>query len=164
MIRLLAHLPEILMLLIFAGGAALIVWYVRAFYAERGNRQKKAREHRMRYGGECILEWNGSFADGPVDPEFGKLVVEIPRKRGSGAACFYERGLVLENKRLPYGEIKDVLLAEATTDKKYTLKQAVRDMGVLWIYPQKGTAMGIREMSYHFDNEIMKKIKQGLGF
>ncbi len=80
------------------------------------------------------------------------------------AACFYERGLVLENKRLPYGEIKDVLLAEATTDKKYTLKQAVRDMGVLWIYPQKGTAMGIREMSYHFDNEIMKKIKQGLGF
>ena len=55
-------------------------------------------------------------------------------------------------------------MAEATTDKKYTLKQAVRDMGVLWIYPQKGTAMGIREMSYHFDNEIMKKIKQGLGF
>ena len=37
-------------------------------------------------------------------------------------------------------------------------------MGVLWIYPKKGVAIGLREMSYQFDNEIMGKIKAGLGF
>ena len=37
-------------------------------------------------------------------------------------------------------------------------------MGVLWIYPKKGATIGLREMSYQFDNEIMEKIKQGLGF
>ena len=88
----------------------------------------------------------------------------VPKKRGDGAALFYEKGLVLEKRRLPYSEIKDVLLEAATENKKYTLKQAVRDMGVLWIYPKKGTTIGLREMSYQFDNEIMEKIKQGLGF
>lgn len=110
-----------------------------------------------------MLEWEGPRAEGAADAEFGALVVEIPKHSG-GAARFYERGLALENKRLPYSEIKDVVLAEATEAKKYTLKQAVRDMGVLWIYPKKGVAIGLREMSYQFDNEIMGKIKAGLGF
>ncbi|MBD5497500.1 MAG: hypothetical protein HDR11_07010 [Lachnospiraceae bacterium] len=159
-----AYLPEILALLIFAGGAALIIWYLKAFYADRAERQKKAEEHQNRHGGECVLEWSGSFADGAADTEFGRLVVEIPKKSGNGAALFYEKGLVLGNKRLPYGEIKDVLYAASTPDKKYTLKQAVRDMAVLWIYPKKGATIGIRELNYQFDNETMENIKKGLGF
>lgn len=157
-------LSVLIVTLFFVGGTALIVWYLKSFYAERANRAKKAEEHRSKHGGECILEWSGSFASGVPDAEFGKLVVEVPKKRGDGAARFYEKGLVLEKKRLPYSEIKDVLFVAATSDKKYTLKQAARDMGVLWIYPKKGAAIGLREMSYQFDNEIMEKIKQGLGF
>ena len=57
-----------------------------------------------------------------------------------------------------------MVFVAATSDKKFTLKQAARDMGVLWIYPKKGAAIGLREMNYQFDNEIMEKIKQGLGF
>lgn len=154
----------IVFLLILAGGAALIVWYLKSFYASRAEREKKAEAHRQKHGGEHILEWSGPFADGAPDGEFGKLVVEIPKKRGGGAARFYEKGLVLDKKRLPYSEIKDILLAAATPDKKLTLKQAARDMGVLWIYPKKGSAIGLREMSYRFDNEVMGKIKEGLGF
>ncbi len=157
-------LSVLIVTLFFLGGIALIVWYLKSFYAERANRAKKVEEHRSKHGGEYILEWSGSFASGAPDAEFGKLVVEIPKKRGDGAARFYEKGLVLEKKRLPYSEIKDVLFVAATSDKKYTLKQAARDMGVLWIYPKKGTTIGLREMSYQFDNEIMEKIKQGLGF
>lgn len=157
-------LSVLIVTLFFMGGIALIIWYLKSFYAERANRAKKAEEHRSKHGGECILEWSGSFASGVPDAEFGKLVVEVPKKRGDGAARFYEKGLVLEKKRLPYSEIKDVLFVAATSDKKYTLKQAARDMGVLWIYPKKGAAIGLREMSYQFDNEIMEKIKQGLGF
>lgn len=154
----------IIFILILVGGAALIIWYLKSFYAERADRAKKAEEHRGKHGGECILEWSGSLADGAPDAEFGKLVVTVPKKRGDGGACFYEKGFVLDKKRLCYSEIKDVVLAAAEPGTKFTLKQAVRDMGVLWIYPQKGTAMGIREMNYQFDNEIMEKIKRGLGF
>ncbi len=154
----------IVFILILVGGAAIIIWYLKSFYAERANRAEKAEEHRSKHGGEYILEWNGNLASGAPDAEFGKLVVEVSKKRGDGAAHFYEKGLVLEKKRLPYSEIKDVIFVAATTDTKFTLKQAARDMGVLWIYPKKGATIGLREMSYQFDNEIMEKIKQGLGF
>ena len=157
-------LTVLIVTLFFVGGIALIVSYLKSFYAERDNRAKKAEEHRSKHGGESILEWNGNFADDAPDAEFGKLIVEIPKKRGDGAARFYEEGLVLEKKRLSYSEIKDVVFVAATSDKKFTLKQAASDMGVLWIYPKKGATIGLREMSYQFDNEIMEKIKQGLGF
>ena len=161
MLYILAYLPVILMLLIFIGGAALIIWYFKAFYAERDARQQRREEQ---FGGEYTLRWKGSYAQGAPDAEFGQVVVEVPKKNGSGAARFYEKGLVLENKRLPYSEIKDVLCAEAKPGKKHTLKQAVRDMGVLWIYPKKGATIGIRELNYQFDNEVMQKIRKGLGF
>ena len=57
-----------------------------------------------------------------------------------------------------------MVFVAATSDKKFTLKQAAGDMGVLWIYPKKGAVIGLREMSYQFENEIMEKIKQGLGY
>lgn len=162
--RLLLCLPAIIFLLLVIGSVAFCVWYFKAFYAERAERQKRSEEQQRRNGGECILEWSGSLPDGEPDAEFGKLVVEIPQKRGGGVARFYEKGLVLENRRLPYSEIKDVLCVESEPGKKYTAKQAVRDMGVLWIYPKKGTTIGLREMTYQFDNELMKQIKRGLGF
>ena len=74
--------------------------------------------------------------------------------------CFYEKGMVLEKKRLPYSEIKDVVFVAATSEKKFTLKQAARDMGVLWIYPKKGAVIGLREINYQFDNVMMEKIKK----
>lgn len=160
----LSILSMLIVILFFAGGIALIVWYLKSFYAARADRAQKAEEHRNRHGGESVLEWNGDFANGAPDAEFGRLVVEVPKKHGDGAARFYEKGLVLDKKRLPYSEIKDVLLAAATSDEAYTLKQTARDMGVLWIYPRKGATIGLREMSYQFDNEIMEKIKRGLGF
>lgn len=72
------------------------------------------------------------------------MVVTVPKKRSDGGTCFYEKGLVLGKKHLPYSEIKDVVLVSAEPGTKFTLKQAARDMGVLWIYPKKGTAMGLR--------------------
>lgn len=99
----------IIFILILIGGILLIVWYLKSFYAERANRAKKAEERRSKHGGECILEWSGNFASGAQDAEFGKLVVEVSKKHGNGGACFYEKGLVLEKKRLPYSEIKDVI-------------------------------------------------------
>lgn len=63
--------------------------------------RKKAEEHRIKHGGEYILEWSGNLASGAPDAEFGKLVVEVPKKRGDGAARFYEKGLVLEKSDCP---------------------------------------------------------------
>lgn len=47
------------------------------------------------------MEWSGNLASGAPDSEFGKLVVEVPKKRGDGAARFYEKGLVLEKSDCP---------------------------------------------------------------
>ena len=51
----------IIFILILVGGAALIIWYLKSFYAERAERAKKAEEHRGKHGGECVLEWSGSW-------------------------------------------------------------------------------------------------------
>lgn len=154
----------IVFLLFVVGFIALIVWYLKSFYKQRDERQRKAEEHRKQNGGEYILIWNDKFADGQADGEFGKLVVQIPKKHGNDAVNFYEKGFIINKKRISYSNIKDIILVEATSNRKYTLKQAARDMGVLWIYQKKGSTIGIREMSYQFDNEIMGKIKSGLGF
>lgn len=42
-------------------------------------------------------------------------------------------------------------------------KQAARDMGVLWSCPQKGLAIGLREMNHQFGNEIMGENQRGAG-
>lgn len=88
----------------------------------------------------------------------------VMKKRGNGGACFYEEGLVIDNKRLPYSEIKDIVYSPATAGKRITLKEAVRDTGVMWIYPKKGSTIGLRGLTYRLDNETMENIKKGLGF
>ena len=161
---LLMSIPAIFMLLVFIGIIVFTIWYLKAFYAARAEKQKKAEEQRMRHGGESILEWSGSYAEGEPDNEFGRLVVVIPKKSGKGGAYFYEKGLVVENKRLPYSEVKDVIYLEATKGIKVTLKQALRDTGTIWIYPKKGNAIGLRGLTYRLDNETMENIQKGLGF
>lgn len=160
----LLNLPAIFMLLVFIGLIVFIILYLKAFYASRDAKQKKAEEQRARHGGESVLEWSGSYADGEPDSEFGRLVVVVPKKHGDGGACFYEKGLVIDNKRLNYADIKDVVYADDTAGSVTTLQQKVRDSGVMWIYPQKGSAIGIRGLTYRLDNETMENIKNGLGF
>lgn len=160
----LSNLPVIFMLLLFAGLIVFIVWYLKAFYSARAEKQKKAEEQRARHGGESVLEWSGSYAKGDPDHEFGQLIVMVSKKRGVGGACFYEKGLAIEDRRLPYSEIKDIVYLDAAEGKKATLKAAVRDTGVMWIYPQKGGAIGLRGLTYQLDNETMENIKKGLGF
>lgn len=161
---LLLNLPAIFMLLVFVGFLVFAVWYFKAFYAARREKQKNAEAQRVRHGGESVLEWSGSYANGAPDREYGRLVVMIPKKRGDGGAYFYEKGLVLENKRLPYSEIKDIVYMDASEEPKISLKQLTRDTGVMWIYPQKGMAIGLRGLTYRLDNETMENIKKGLGF
>lgn len=158
------YIPMIIILLFVAGIIALIVFYMKSFNAQRDNRIKQAEAYRQQHGGEYKLVWEGQYASGAADQEFGQLVVEIPKKRRNSSARFYEKGLVLDKKRLPYSEIKDIIFTPAKNNKKLTLKQSTRDMGVLWIYRKKGSTIGIRETNYQFNNEIMAKIKQGLGF
>lgn len=158
------NLPVIFFLLVFVGFIVFAVWYCKAFYAARAEKQRNAEEQRARHGGESVLEWSGDYAEGEPDGEFGRLVAVIPRKRGGGGARFYERGLTVDNRRLPYAEIKDVVYAGATPGKKMTLQQAVRDTGGLWIYPNKGSAIGLRGLTYQLDDETVENIKRGLGF
>ncbi|MFR4990358.1 hypothetical protein [Anaerotruncus colihominis] len=161
---LLSFLPSIFMLLILGGLIAFIVWYLKAFYSAREKKQKNAEEQRARHGGKSVLEWPGRYAEGEPDREFGRLIVMVMKKRGNGGACFYEEGLVIDNKRLPYSEIKDIVYSPATAGKRITLKEAVRDTGVMWIYPKKGSTIGLRGLTYRLDNETMENIKKGLGF
>lgn len=158
------NLPGIFMLVVFVGLIVFVVWYLKSFYAARAQKQKKAEEQRARHGGESVLEWSGDYADGAPDGEFGRLVVIVPKKRGDGGARFYERGLVVDKKRLPYSEIKDIAYSSATPGMKVTLQQMTRDTGVMWIYPKKGSTIGLRGLTYRLDNEIMENIKAGLGF
>lgn len=158
------NLPVIFMLVVFVGFIVFVVLYLKAFYAGRAQKQQKAEEQRARHGGESVLEWSGDYADGAPDGEFGRLVVIVPQKRGDGGARFYEKGLVVDNKRLPYSEIKDIVYSGATPGMKLTLQQMTRDTGVMWIYPKKGSTIGLRGLTYRLDNDTMENIKKGLGF
>jgi len=156
--------PMFFFLTVIAALIAFFVLYCKAFYAGRARRQENVEQQRRRNGGEYRLEWDGPLAQGAEDPEFGRLVVIIPKKRGTGGAAFHETGLVLDGKRLPYSEVKDIVYMPGRPGKKYTLKAAARDSAVMWIYRKKGSTIGIRDFSYQFDNQTMEKIKKGLGY
>ncbi len=158
----LLNLPVIFFLLVFVGLIVFCVWYLKAFYAGRAEKQKAAEEQRRRHGGESVLEWSEPYAQGEPDSEFGRLVVQIPKRIGGGAACFYEKGVVLGAKRLPYSQLKDVVFLEA--EDTMTLRDAIKDSGALWLYPKKGSAIALRGLNYQFDNAVMEAIKNGLGF
>lgn len=138
----------------------LIVWYLKMWNKSKANRTAQAEEQRQRHGGQSVLEWNGPAAQGAADEEFGPLLVEVPKKSGGDGALFYEKGLVLSGKRVPYDSLKDVVYMESTPSLIPTPKTA----GVMWLYPQKGMAIGINGMTYKLDNATMDAIRTGLGY
>lgn len=157
-------LVDLLPLIIIAGGIILVVSFLRGWNASQRKRQAQADEQRGRHGGQAVLEWSGPKAQGAADPEFGELLVEIPKKSGGAGALFYQRGLVLNGKRTSYENLKDVVYHPGTPGGAWTLKQKVRDSAVLWLYRKKGSTIGIRDFSYRFDDATMQAIQAGLGF
>lgn len=148
---------------ILAIGAALIVWYLRAWNKSQSSRQAGAEAQRQRHGGQAVLEWDGPRAQGAPDPEFGELMVHIPKKSGSGGADFYQQGVVVDGKRLAYGDLKDVAFAERTPG---ALVQTPKTAAVMWLYPQKGMGRPISLFSLHYQYEdaMMRDLQKGLGF
>ena len=122
-----------------------------------------AEAQAARHGGQFVLEWEGPRAQGAADSEFGPLLVEIPKKLGSGSARFYERGLVLGSKRVSYDNLKDVAFIPGCGGG-FTPKQKMRNSSVLWLYRKKGSTIGVRDLSYRFDKQTMEAIQTGLGF
>lgn len=154
----------VFMLLVFIGTIAFIVLYLKAFYADRNKRQEGAQENILRNGGERVLEWNAPTAVGPADEEFGELLTLIPAKFGEGAK-FYRLGCTVGNKRIPYLNIKDILVQEdQPSGGLNTLRNTMRDSGKMWIYQHKGATVGLNVLTHNLDTEVALAIKQGLGF
>ena len=122
-----------------------------------------ARAQSRRHGGRFVLERKGPKARGPADPEFGPLLVEIPRRLGRGGARFYERGLTLDGTRVSYGDLRDVVFLPSS-GLGLSMERKLRESAVLWLRPREGPAIGLRDLSYRFDNETMERIQMGLGF
>lgn len=138
----------------------MIVWYLKAWNKSKASREAQAEEQRQRHGGQTVLEWDGPAAQGAADGEFGPLLVSVPKKSGGDGALFYEKGLVLNGKRVSYDSLKDVVYMDSSPSLIPTPKTA----GVMWLYPKKGSAIGINGMSYKLDNETMNAVCRGLGF
>ena len=152
---------EFLFLAIIVVGIILIVWYIRAWNKNQRRRQAEAESHRQRHGGQTVLEWSGPKASGAPDHEFGELLVEIPKKSG-GSARFYERGVIVGDKRLSYDTLKDVTFAERTP----ALIQTPKTAAVMWLYPKKGMGrpVSLFSLNYEYKDADMKAIQAGLGF
>ena len=154
----------ILFLCVFVFIIVFFVLYIKTWNQGRAKRQAGAEANRQRHGGRCVLEWDGPRAQGAADGEFGGLVVEIPKKSGSGGAKFYERGFVLGNKRVSYDNLKDVVFFPGNPGRAFTLKRKIQNSAVLWLYRKKGSTIGIRDFGYRFDSQTMENIQKGLGF
>lgn len=137
---------------------------VKAWNKGAAKRLAGAEAQAKRHGGQCVLEWNGPRAQGPADPEFGPLLVEIPKKAGGDGAKFYERGVALGSKRVSYDNLKDVAFVPGVGSGGFTMKQKMRSSSVVWLYRKKGSTIGIRDLTYRFDGQTMRDIQTGLGF
>jgi len=146
---------------------AFIIWMcvalTKAWNKGASQRRQGAEAQSRRHGGQYVLEWEGPRAQGAADSEFGPLVVEIPKKSGGDGAKFFERGVVVGNKRVSYDNLKDVVFIPGS-GKGFTPKQRMRNAAVLWLYRKKGSTIGIRDLTYRFDAQTMEAIQKGLGF
>lgn len=154
-------------LIMFVLAIVFIVWFsvsvTKGWNKQAAQRRAGAEAQAARHGGQFVLEWNGPRAQGAADGEFGPLLVELPKKLGKDCARFYERGLVLGGKRVPYDGLKDVVFIPGIGGG-ITPAQKMRNSSVLWLYRKKGSTIGIRDMSYRFDKQTMEDIQTGLGF
>jgi len=155
----------------FAGIIVLVIILIvitvmicRIWNKGQKSRQAGAEAQRVRNGGQVILEWTGPKAQGAADPEFGELLVEIPKKSGGTGVQFYRLGLILKGKRTSYENLKDVVYIPGTPGLALTPKQKLRNSAVLWLYRKKGSTIGIRDLNYRFDDATAQAIQNGLGF
>ena len=109
--------------------------------------------------------WNKSSKQRQANAEAGALLEEFPKK-GGGSARFYETGLVLDVKRVPYDTLTDVFFDEGSPERGADLKEAIQNSAVLWLYRKGGfhRTLGVRDFVYGFDHEDCRHIKDGLGF
>lgn len=142
----------------------MCVAMTKAWNKGASRRRAGAEAQAARHGGRFVLEWDGPRTQGAADPEFGPLLVEIPKKLGKDAARFYEGGLVLGGRRVPYDNLKDVVFLPGNPGRGYTLKRKLQNSAVLWPYRKKGSTIGIRDLSYRFDPQTMEALQTGLGF
>ena len=154
-------------ILLMIGLLALAIWFI-AWFLMSWNRAKRARQtaaeaQRQRHGGQTVLEWNRLKAAGEPDPEFGELLELFPRK-GGGEARFFERGLDLNGKRVPYDSLADVFFDPGSEERGKDLKEAIQNSAVLWLYRKKGSTLAIRDFQYGFDHDAVQAIQNGLGF
>ncbi len=157
-------LGTVLMAVLIVGSIAFSCWFIRSWNREKRLRQEEADAHRMRHGGQAVLEWTGPRAAGEPDSEFGPMLVELPRRSGSGSAAFYKYGAVIGKKRVCYEELKDVVFLPGEPGPSRTLKRAVQNSAVLWLYRNRGPAIGIRDFQYEFNAPVMEAIQRGLGY
>ena len=152
------------MIALVVGCTAFLIWFTRSWNKAKKHRQDNAALQRQRHSGQTVLEWDGPRAVGEPDPAFGSLLEEFPRK-GGGSARFYERGLVLNRKRVPYDSLSDVVFYPGEAERGKDLKEAIQNSAVLWLY-RKGLrrTLGIRDFQYGFDHASCEKIRDGLGF
>lgn len=144
---------------------AITVGILRTWNKGMASRQAGANAQRARSGGRAILEWSGPKAQGAADQEFGELLVEIPKKSGIAGVQFYREGFIINGKRIPYENLKDVVFIPGRPGAvSLTPKQKMRNSAVLWLYQKKGSTIGIRDLSYRFDYSTMEAIQTGLGF
>lgn len=142
-----------------------IIGLLRGWNKSSSRRQANAEAQRQRHGGRTVLEWPWPRAPGGPDPEFGALLEEFPKK-GGGSARFYETGLVLDGKRVPYDSLTDVFFDGGSPERGADLKEAIQNSAVLWLYRKGGfhRTLGVRDFVYGFDHEDCRHIKDGLGF
>lgn len=151
-----------LILIIIIFGVVAAVSLLSARKTSRKGRKASAEEQRRRQGGQLALEWSGPKAEGAPDPEFGELLVEIPKKSG-GSARFYLRGVIVEDRRLSYDSLRDVTFAERTPG---ALIQTPKTAAVMWLFPLNGMGKPVSLFSLHYQYEdaTMQAIRDGLGF
>lgn len=143
--------------------AVFIIGLFRGWKKQSGQRGVNAEAQRRRHGGRTVLEWPWPKAAGAPDEEFGALLEEFPRK-GGGSARFYETGLVLNGKRVPYDALRDVYFDEGEEKRGRDLKEALQNSAVLWLYRKHGHTLAIRDFQYGFEHIDCVHIKDGLGF
>lgn len=155
----------VLMVFLVIVAVLFIICLFRGWNRQSGERQANAEAQRQRHGGKTVLEWPWPRAAGESDPEFGELLEEFPRK-GGGSVRFYETGLVLNGKRVPYDSLSDVYFDSGSPERSRHLKGALQNSAVLWLY-RKGSfhrTLGIRDFEYGFDHADCEHIRDGLGF
>ena len=140
-----------------------IIGLFQGWKKQSGERCRNAEAQRQRHGGKTVLEWPWPRAACSPDAEFGELLEEFPRK-GGGSARFYELGLVLNGKRVPYDTLRDIYFDEGHEERGKDLKEALQNSAVLWLYRKRGRTLAIRDFVYGFNHEDCRHIRDGLGF